>query len=104
MLIWSHPPCGKPYIWQRQIEVHDSDGNQIKRGYRGVSGNLRLLVFDFDTAATSLCHFAALAVHHLAAGIFRLRHLLFSHTCHHRRCCNQQEEDGNQTGSAPEHD
>ena len=103
MLIWGHPPCGKPCIGHRQVEAHGNNGNHMTRSYRGVSGNLRLLVFDFDTAAASLCHFAALAVHHLAAGIFRLGHLRLSYANHHRRCCNQQEQNGNETRKAMQH-
>ena len=103
MLIGSHPPCGEFFMPHRQIEVHDGDSNYMKREYRGVCGYLRLLVLHLDAAAASLGHLPALAVHHLAAGTIRLRHLLFRYTGHHRRCCTQQEQNGNETGQATKH-
>lgn len=103
MLVGSTPPRGRGRAWQRQIKVPDGDGKQIEGDYGDVRGRLRLLVFDFDAAATALCHFAALAMHHLAAGAIRWRHLLRSDTRHHRRCCEQQEQDCNETGQATRH-
>jgi hypothetical protein len=58
---------------------------------------------DLDTAATRLCHLAALTVHHLAAGVVSLRHLLIHDARHHRCCCDEQKQDGNETGGTTQH-